>query len=216
MAKEPSYEPEDGKIFPFLRYRQRILKRAIDIVAATCAIIIALPIIILVAILIRLDSQGPIFFAQTRVGYLNRPFTIFKFRTVYSRFSDPLGVISLQPNDHRVTRVGRLLRGLHLDELPQLLNVIRGDMSLVGPRPHTLGSSINGVPFFLIVENYWHRHTVRPGIVGLAQMDGYRGPVPSVEHLKRRINLDLEYIRDWSITRDFMIIFRTIINIIIE
>ena len=214
MAKESAYEPEGGQIFPSLRYRQRILKRTFDIAAATSAIILVMPIIIMIAIFIKLDDQGPIFFSQTRIGYLNRPFRIIKFRTVYSRFSDPFGVISLQPDDHRVTRVGRLLRRLHLDELPQLLNVVRGDMSLVGPRPHTLASSFDGVPFFTIAENYWHRHTVRPGIVGLAQMDGYRGPVPSVEHLKRRINLDLEYIRDWSITRDFMIIFRTIFNII--
>lgn len=214
MTRESFYKTEGGQIFPFLRYRQRILKRIFDVVVATSAIIIILPIIIFIAILIKLDDQGPILFSQTRIGYLNRPFTIIKFRTVYSSFSDPFGVISLQPNDHRVTRVGRLLRGLHLDELPQLLNVIRGDMSLVGPRPHTFASSFNGVPFFMIAENYWHRHTVRPGIVGLAQMDGYRGPVPSVEHLSRRINLDLEYIRDWSIKRDFMIIFRTILNTI--
>lgn len=187
-------------------------KRTVDIIGASFGLLLFAPLMIGIAIAIKVTSRGPIFFRQKRYGYHNRRFLIYKFRTMYNHLSDHRGTHQTTPGDPRVTPVGRILRKTSLDELPQLINVLIGDMSLVGPRPHVPGMLAGGLLYEQLTPYYFQRHHMRPGITGLAQVSGYRGdtsvPLSAVE----RLDHDLQYIEKWSLWLDFSIIIRTLIR----
>ncbi|WP_194954708.1 exopolysaccharide biosynthesis polyprenyl glycosylphosphotransferase [Sphingopyxis solisilvae] len=188
----------------------RIQKRALDLVVASLASILLLPLLLLVALAIRLESPGPVLFRQLRVGQGNRQFRIFKFRSMHVERSDADGHRSASRADDRITRVGRIIRRTSIDELPQLLNVLRGEMSMVGPRPHALGSTAGDELFWHASQQYWLRHALKPGITGLAQIRGFRGATEQVEDLARRVRCDLEYLSNWSLWGDIAIMLKTI------
>ena len=192
-----------------LSFGQRFAKRTLDLIVASGLLIVSAPIWILAAIAIKLDSKGPIIFRQERVGEGNVPFEIYKFRTFSVEATDADGDVSVSRVDSRVTRVGRFLRRNSIDEIPQLLNVLIGNMSMVGPRPHALGSKAENKLFWEIDATYWHRHALKPGITGLAQVRGFRGATDLESHLQDRVRADLEYIKDWSIPRDLLIMLQT-------
>lgn len=193
-----------------MRMRDRALKRTFDIaVSASALVLLALPLV-LVAAAIRLEDGGPVFFRQRRMGRGNRLFAILKFRSMKVAQSDADGTISATREDERVTRIGRMIRRTSVDELPQLWNVLRGDMSIVGPRPHALGSQAGDKLFWQVDRRYWQRHSLRPGITGLAQVRGFRGATLCEDDLSNRLQSDLEYLRDWSLWRDIAIIGSTL------
>ena len=187
----------------------RIQKRLLDFVFAAIAILFLGPLLLVVALAIKYDSPGPVMFRQIRVGQGNRHFRIYKFRSMYAENSDLRGDKSASRNDDRVTRVGQFIRKTSIDELPQLLNVLGGDMSLVGPRPHALGSLAGNDLFWQASKQYWLRHALKPGITGLAQIRGFRGATQKVDDLEQRVRCDLEYLTNWSIGLDLMIILKT-------
>lgn len=193
-----------------LGIRDRITKRLFDIAFSATALIVLMPLVALVALLIKLDDGGPVLFAQRRLGRANRFFTIYKFRSMAMAAQDPDGTRSASRGDERVTRVGRLLRSTSLDELPQLLNVLRGEMSIVGPRPHAIASQAGTKLFWEVDPLYWQRHSLKPGLTGLAQVRGHRGETIVEQDLSRRLQSDLEYIHGWSVWRDVGIILRTL------
>lgn len=188
---------------------QRITKRLFDLALCIPALIALAPLIILIAIAIKLDSPGPVFFRQRRIGRSNAFFEILKFRSMYVAQSDADGAVSTRRKDDRITRVGYFIRRTSIDELPQLFNVLFGSMSLVGPRPHALGSLAGDRLFWDVDERYWHRHVLKPGITGLAQVRGFRGATHHRDDLTRRLQADLEYAADWSIRRDVSILLST-------
>jgi putative colanic acid biosynthesis UDP-glucose lipid carrier transferase len=185
---------------------EQVVKRLVDIVVAVTALILLAPLMISVAIAIKLDSNGPVFFRQTRHGFNGRPFGIYKFRSM-TVLEDGDVVRQAKRNDDRVTRVGYWIRKLSIDELPQLLNVVYGDMSIVGPRPH---ASAHDRYFTSTIEKYAFRHHVKSGITGWAQVCGARGETDTLDKMQRRVELDLWYINNWSIWLDFSIMIRTI------
>ena len=185
----------------------QILKRGLDIVFAVGVILVFLPMLVLVGVMVKFDSPGPILFCQTRVGFNGRKFRIFKFRTMKTLEDGPK-VQQATKDDNRVTRVGRWLRSSSLDELPQLANVIVGDMSVVGPRPHAVAHD-NQYDF--AIANYAMRHHVKPGITGWAQVCGFRGETPTLDVMLQRVEHDLWYIDNWSIWLDLTIIAWTTI-----
>ncbi|PKR87512.1 exopolysaccharide biosynthesis protein [Pleomorphomonas diazotrophica] len=187
-------------------------KRLTDIVGAALGLLLLSPLLIVVAAIIKLTSAGPIFFRQERTGLDNKPFQILKFRSMYTDRCDLSGVAQTVADDPRVTPIGRVIRKTNIDELPQLFNVLLGDMSLVGPRPHVPGMLAAGVRYEELVNGYERRHAMRPGITGLAQASGLRGPTTEVEPSVMRVVRDIEYIRDFSIWLDIRILFRTVIN----
>jgi Undecaprenyl-phosphate glucose phosphotransferase len=189
---------------------QRLVKRAMDIVVACLALIFFLPIMTLTAIAIKLDSPGPVIFRQNRKGFNGRQFVIFKFRTMAVQENGP-AIIQATREDSRVTAIGRLLRSSSIDELPQLLNVLKGDMSLIGPRPHALAHDNY---FESILSDYAFRHHVKPGITGWAQCNGARGATPSIEHISERVKLDLWYINNWSLWLDIQILIKTCFEVL--
>ena len=194
-----------------LDIRSRILKRTMDLVLTVPAIILLMPLLLAVALLIKLDSPGPILFRQPRMGRGNRLFSVLKFRSLHMAECDVHGAQSVDRDDRRMTRVGRFIRATSIDELPQLFNVLHGEMSLVGPRPHALGS-LAGQDLFWDVDNrYWHRHCLKPGITGLAQIRGLRGTTFHRDDLARRLQADLEYLDNWSVWSDFIILTRTVL-----
>jgi len=193
-----------------LSLANRIKKRLVDILFSGLALLVLAPVLIIVAIAIRLDSPGPVFFRQLRVGYGNRPFEIFKFRSLRHEATDRDGNKSVSVGDSRVTRFGAFIRRTSIDELPQLLNVLLGDMSLVGPRPHALGSRAGEKLFWEIDPSYWQRHALKPGITGLAQIRGFRGETQAQEDLTQRLSSDIEYLEGWTLWRDFRIMIGTI------
>jgi Undecaprenyl-phosphate glucose phosphotransferase len=186
------------------------LKRVIDIVLAACVLILLTPLLLIAALAVKLDSPGPIFFWQTRRGFNGKPFRILKFRSM-SVIEDDGNVRQATKGDARVTRVGAWLRKTSIDEIPQLFNVLRGDMSLVGPRPHALAHDDQ---FIEAVADYAYRHHVKPGITGWAQVHGSRGPTPTIESIERRVEFDRWYIANWSIWLDFKIMLRTLTSVI--
>lgn len=186
-------------------------KRLFDVVVASMALLLLGPFLILIAIAIKLSSPGPVLFSQPRYGYRNRRFSIYKFRTMYIHLSDRAGTRQCRSDDDpRVTPIGRLLRSASLDELPQLLNVIKGNMSLVGPRPHVPGMLAANALYEEVVPYYFQRHALRPGMTGLAQVSGCRGSTAQANDAIERIDYDLEYIEKWSLWLDFKIILKTI------
>lgn len=188
----------------------RAKKRALDL-AVTVPFLIALaPLMIAVAVLVKLETRGPVFFKQPRVGRGNAMFEILKFRSMRVETSDAAGNRSTTRDDDRITRVGRFIRRTSIDELPQLINVLRGDMSLVGPRPHALGSLAGNKLFWEVNERYWVRHALKPGITGLAQIRGFRGATHHQQDLQNRLQADLEYLAGWSLWGDVMILARTV------
>ena len=193
-----------------LGLKDRLLKRVFDLTVGGAALLLLSPLMLGVALIIRMQDGGPALFSQTRVGRSNRQFRIFKFRSMYVGSSDANGDRSASRADDRITPIGRFIRATSIDELPQLINVLKGDMSVVGPRPHALGSTADNQLFWHIDDRYWHRHAMRPGLTGLAQVRGYRGATHSKEDLINRLQSDLEYQRHWTIWRDFVILIRTV------
>jgi len=187
----------------------RVIKRLFDVGVASFALLLLAPILILAAIAIKLDSKGPILFIQSRIGRANRQFHVFKFRSMRSDASDNKGRRSTDRNDDRVTRVGRIIRRYSIDELPQFINVLIGEMSVVGPRPHAVGSRAEDKLFWEIDQRYWHRHAAKPGLTGLAQVRGFRGATERQDDLVQRLQADLEYLDGWSLWRDVKIIAMT-------
>jgi Undecaprenyl-phosphate glucose phosphotransferase len=184
---------------------QRLMKRIMDVVLASFALLFFLPIILFAAIAIKLDSPGPVIFRQVRKGFNGKRFFILKFRTMTVQ-EEGTDVVQATRDDARVTTIGRLLRESSIDELPQLWNVLRGDMSLIGPRPHAL---VHDDYFETVLRDYAFRHHVKPGITGWAQCNGARGPTPTIEHVAQRVKLDLWYINNWSLWLDILILIKT-------
>lgn len=193
-----------------LKLTDRVLKRAFDLAFATLALTLLSPALMGVAIAIRLDSQGPILFRQPRIGRQNKIFEVLKFRSMSATQLDQRGDTSTARDDKRVTRVGKFIRKTSIDEFPQLINVFKGEMSIVGPRPHAIYSSTENRLLWEIDRRYWDRHACRPGITGLAQIKGLRGSMECEHDLIARVEADLEYLNSWSFGRDIWIILRTL------
>lgn len=192
-----------------LALRARLIKRVMDLALTVPALIVLSPIMLLVALLIKMEDGGPVFFVQKRMGHGNIMFDMYKFRSMRLDTLDGKGARSTSRSDERVTKVGRFIRRTSIDELPQLINVIKSEMSIVGPRPHALGSQAENRLFWEIDDNYWHRHALKPGLTGLAQIRGHRGATERESHLVDRLDADLEYIRTWSLAQDLKILFMT-------
>ncbi|MFG1379831.1 undecaprenyl-phosphate glucose phosphotransferase [Xanthobacter autotrophicus] len=184
-------------------------KRVLDIAVSGIALTLLLPLFAIIAVCIKLDSKGPVIFRQRRNGFGGREFTIYKFRSM-SVMEDGANLTQVQRNDKRVTRVGRFLRTTSLDELPQVLNVLLGHMSIVGPRPHAIAHDDE---YSKLIAGYAFRHHVKPGITGWAQANGLRGETSEISLMERRIEMDLWYINNWSIWLDIKIILRTFIEV---
>ncbi|OSJ28911.1 undecaprenyl-phosphate glucose phosphotransferase [Bradyrhizobium japonicum] len=188
----------------------RLTKRLLDIIVAATSLVVLSPALILVAVAIKLESKGPVIFRQRRHGFNGKPFVIYKLRSM-SVQEDGGTVVQATKQDPRVTRVGRLIRQTSIDELPQLLNVIQGHMSIVGPRPHAL---VHDYEYGSMIANYAFRHHVKPGITGWAQVQGYRGGTSRLELMERRVALDLWYIDNWSLILDIHIMLKTAFELI--
>ena len=188
------------------------LKKVLDQAGASLSLLFLLPVLAIIALAIRIESPGPVLFKQLRVGYNNQLFHILKFRSMYHDAADRLAKQQTVHGDLRVTGVGRVIRKLSLDELPQLLNVVLGQMSLVGPRPHAPGTSVDGYRVHHLSDDYACRHLVRPGITGLAQVRGLRGGLHDRRQANSRLSADLEYIRRWSLWLDVKILLLTLVR----
>jgi undecaprenyl-phosphate glucose phosphotransferase len=189
---------------------EQTVKRAMDVVIGLLALIFFVPIMALTALAVKLDGAGPVFFVQNRRGFNGQDFLMFKFRTMTVQENGET-ITQAARNDPRVTRIGRLLRAASIDELPQLLNVMRGDMSLVGPRPHALAHDNY---FEKLLQDYAYRHHVKPGMTGWAQVNGLRGATPSVDQIARRVEMDLWYINNWSLWLDVQILIKTFFEVV--
>ena len=187
-----------------------VVKSLVDRVLASSALLIFCPIMAVIAVSIRLDSPGPVLFRQRRYGFNNELIEVFKFRTMYDHMRDENAETSIQESDPRVTRLGRFLRRTSLDELPQLFNVLIGNMSLVGPRPHPTRAKAGRRLYDQVVRDYAARHKVKPGITGWAQINGWRGDTDTEEKLTKRVEHDLYYIDNWSLWLDFRILLSTV------
>jgi len=190
--------------------RRALVKRAQDLIVGSLALILGLPLMALIALAIKLDSPGPVFFRQRRHGFHNEEILVWKFRSMRPSCEATAAVEQVRFDDERVTRVGRLIRRTSLDELPQLINVLKGEMSLVGPRPHAVGMKTGQSVSAKLVAEYAHRHRTKPGMTGWAAIKGSRGPVDTPELVKRRVALDIEYIERQSLRLDLIIMAQTI------
>jgi len=190
---------------PPLSILERVQKRFLDVGLASFALLLLAPLLITAAVLIKLDSQGTIIFRQSRRGFNGKPFEIWKFRSMTVAENDGT-VMQARKQDARVTRVGRFLRRTSIDELPQLWNVLRGEMSLVGPRPHALAHDNY---YDEVISNYVYRHHMKPGLTGWAQVNGLRGETPTIDLMEKRVEYDVWYVSNWSIWLDIRIIIRT-------
>ncbi|PTQ08597.1 hypothetical protein CLG96_15520 [Sphingomonas oleivorans] len=193
---------------PF-RGTQGLVKVIEDYVVAAFGLLLALPIMLFAAIAVRLEGEGPILFRQPRLGFNGRLFHIYKFRTMTVDPADD-GSVAVERGSPRITRIGALLRRSSIDELPQLFNVLRGEMSIVGPRPHVPGMLIEGDVYSEMVRSYAARHRMKPGITGWAQINGMRGGIDTAEKARRNVDLDLHYARNWSLRLDLWIMRRTL------
>ena len=185
-------------------------KFAFDIVIGSLVLVVLSPLLALIALAIRFDSPGPVLFRQPRLGFNNRLFTCYKFRSMHHEMTDLMGDRQVTRGDPRVTRLGKWLRALSLDELPQIFNVMKGNMSLVGPRPHPPNTKAADKLFTDVVANYAFRHRVKPGITGWAQVNGWRGETKTVEQIENRVACDLAYIENWSVWLDLRIMMLTV------
>ena len=185
-------------------------KRAFDVSFALMFLLLMSPALLVIAALVKGTSRGGVLFRQKRHGTGGELFEIWKFRTMYADRGDQRGVKQTQDNDPRITPLGRFLRRTSLDELPQMVNVLRGDMSLIGPRPHVPGMLAAGVVYEELVPTYHQRHVVRPGITGLAQASGYRGGTEDARLARARVEHDLVYIETWSFSLDLKILVKTV------
>jgi lipopolysaccharide/colanic/teichoic acid biosynthesis glycosyltransferase len=186
------------------------LKRAEDVVIALLALLLVAPVMLIAALLIRLTSSGPVLFVQPRIGFNNEVIHVLKFRSMYKNRTDLHGLQTTTRRDERVTPVGRILRRFSIDELPQLLNVLKGDMAIVGPRPHATHMRVGDLYYQEAVRGYAGRHRVKPGITGLAQVKGLRGEIRTLERAKRRVEYDQQYISQWSVWLDLWIMMLTL------
>ena len=186
-----------------------ILKRAVDILLAIAALSVLWPLMLATALAIRLESAGPVIFRQRRFGFNNQIIDVLKFRSMYSDHHDADARRVVTRGDARVTRVGRIIRKTSIDELPQLVNVLRGELSLVGPRPHAINAHTQDRLWDEVIEGYFGRHRVKPGITGWAQINGFRGEVDTDHKIRRRVEHDLYYIENWSLLFDLYIIAMT-------
>ena len=195
---------------------QLALKSLGDRGVALLLLVLLLPVLVGVALAVCVDSRGPILFRQPRVGRHGDIFTIWKFRTMHHALADAGAERQTSRGDRRITRIGRTLRRLSLDELPQLVNVLRGEMALVGPRPHTPTTAVAGRLLPEITAAYPRRHAVRPGITGWAQVNGSRGELRTEDDVRRRVAFDLAYIEAWSLALDLRILLLTVLREIVS
>ncbi len=191
-----------------------VAKWLFDKVVAATALVVFSPIMLATAIAIRLDSKGPIFFKQKRHGFNNELIEVYKFRSMYTEMSDAKAAKLVTKDDPRVTKVGRFIRKTSIDELPQFLNVLRGELSICGPRPHALQAKAEDRLYHDAVDGYFARHRVKPGITGWAQINGWRGETDTVDKIMHRVNHDLYYIENWSILLDLYILFMTPVSLV--
>lgn len=190
------------------------VKAVEDRVLAALALTLLSPVMLLVALAVKLDSKGPIFFRQTRYGFNNEKIGVYKFRSMYVDQCDAQAAKLVTKGDPRVTKVGAFIRKTSLDELPQLINVLRGELSMVGPRPHAMQAKADGHIYDEVVEGYFARHKVKPGITGWAQINGWRGETDTIDKIERRVECDLQYIDNWSVFFDLYILAMTPISLI--
>ncbi|MEM9085899.1 MAG: undecaprenyl-phosphate glucose phosphotransferase [Pseudomonadota bacterium] len=191
-----------------------VIKEALDYTLASVALLLLSPLFLLIALAIKLETKGPILFRQKRLGFNNNEITVLKFRSMFVATQDQSGQERTTRQDPRVTRVGRFIRRTSLDELPQLLNVLKGDMSIVGPRPHATMMKVGDKLYFDAVRGYAARHRVKPGITGLAQVRGLRGEIATQERARKRVELDTYYIENWTPWLDIQIILETVIKVV--
>ncbi|MGH1557318.1 exopolysaccharide biosynthesis polyprenyl glycosylphosphotransferase [Caulobacter segnis] len=190
--------------------RRAWIKRAQDLAVASLGLLAAGPLMLMVALAVKLDSPGPIFFRQRRHGFNNEAILVWKFRSMRHEMADASAARQISADDDRVTRVGKFIRKTSLDELPQLFNVLAGEMSIVGPRPHAIGMKTAGVESAKLVADYAHRHRMKPGLTGWAAIHGSRGPVDTPESVRQRVALDVEYIERQSFWLDLYVILMTV------
>jgi Undecaprenyl-phosphate glucose phosphotransferase len=219
----PQSSHESCGIIPLLRLYDKpvsrwglVAKTIEDVVLAGLMLMLISPLMLAIAAAIKIDSPGPVIFKQKRYGFNNRLITVWKFRTMYWEQTDGDAELQTTRNDPRVTRVGRLLRQTSLDEIPQLINVLMRDMSLVGPRPHAIATKAAGKLFEDVVDEYTARHRVKPGITGWAQVNGWRGETDTVEKIRQRVRHDLYYIDNWSIPFDLKILLLTVLTVLLR
>ncbi|TIM31777.1 MAG: undecaprenyl-phosphate glucose phosphotransferase [Mesorhizobium sp.] len=191
-----------------------VAKRAFDIVFSIIGIIVFSPVMLATAIAIKLDSQGPVLFHQKRHGFNNEIIEVYKFRSMYTDKADPTAKQTVTRNDPRVTRVGRFIRKTSIDELPQFFNSLFGSLSLVGPRPHAIAAQSHNLLYNEVVDGYFARHKVKPGVTGWAQINGWRGEMDTNEKIRMRTEYDLYYIENWSLLFDLRILFLTPIRLL--
>ena len=191
-----------------------VVKRAFDIVFSLAGIVLFSPLMLATIIAIKLESKGPVIFRQKRYGFNNETVDVLKFRSMFHELADPDAKVVVTKNDPRVTRVGRFIRRTSIDELPQLFNVLTGNLSLVGPRPHAMNAHTKNQLWDEVVDGYFARHKVKPGVTGWAQINGWRGEVDNDEKIRERVNHDLYYIENWSLLLDLYIVFITPVRLL--
>ena len=191
-----------------------VAKRAFDIVFSLIGIVVFSPVMLATAIAIKLDSKGPVLFKQQRHGFNNEVIDVYKFRSMYTEMSDPTAKQTVTKNDPRVTRVGRFIRKTSIDELPQFFNALFGSLSLVGPRPHAIAAQSHNLLYNEVVDGYFARHRVKPGVTGWAQINGWRGEMDTDEKIRMRTEYDLYYIENWSLWLDLKILFLTPVRLL--
>ncbi len=191
-----------------------VAKRAFDVVFSLLGIVVFSPVMLATAIAIKLDSKGPVLFKQERHGFNNEIIKVYKFRSMYTDKSDPTARLAVTKNDPRVTRVGRFIRKTSIDELPQFFNSLFGSLSLVGPRPHAVAAQSHNKLYHEVVDGYFARHRVKPGVTGWAQINGWRGEIDNDDKIRKRTEFDLYYIENWSLWFDLKILFLTPIRLL--
>jgi Undecaprenyl-phosphate glucose phosphotransferase len=191
-----------------------VFKWVVDKAVAVTALVLLSPVMVATAIAIKLESKGPVFFRQKRHGFNNQLIDMYKFRSMYTDMADAGASKLVTKDDPRVTRVGRFIRRTSIDELPQLFNVLKGELSIVGPRPHALQAKADNQLYYEAVEGYFARHRVKPGMTGWAQIHGWRGETDTVDKIMQRVNHDLYYIENWSLLLDIYIVFMTPIRLL--
>ncbi len=206
VETDPPFWPEVDGIVGW----ELLVKRTMDVAGALVALVVLGPLLLVVALIIRLTSPGPVLFRQEREGKGGRIFTAYKFRSMYANACDLSGVQHTAKDDPRVTHIGRFIRRTSIDELPQLFNVLAGEMSLVGPRPHVPGMLAAGRPYSVAVPYYRARYAMLPGITGWAQVNGARGRIETIEQARRRVDFDIAYARDFSLLLDLRILWMTL------